>query len=97
MNSNSISANILLAIIKFDIAKQLDPYKNYTNSFTIFLKQTLEPDKRQHIEQELFKIEAEQKDFPIAIIYKFSSEDFARNNAVLQTAHSIFKRYKLKF
>ncbi|CAG8730892.1 14912_t:CDS:2, partial [Rhizophagus irregularis] len=36
----------------------------------IFLKQTLEPDKRQHIEQELFKIEAEQKDFPIAIIYE---------------------------
>ncbi|CAB4421528.1 unnamed protein product [Rhizophagus irregularis] len=132
----------------------------YLATLAIFLRQTLEPDKRQHAEQELFKAEAEQKDFPIAVMQrnwvqeensnltpeirmaikeslvdilisvpsniqlqlseavsliaendfpdqwphlisqltsKFSSGDFARNNAVLQTAHSIFKRYKSEF
>ncbi|RGB41994.1 exportin-2-like protein [Rhizophagus diaphanus] len=158
--------------------------EQYLATLAIFLGQTLEPDKRQHAEQELFKAEAEQKDFPIAVMQlvtresteqsvrfsasllfknyirrnwvqeensnltpeirmaikeslvdilisvpsniqlqlseavsliaendfpdqwphlisqltsKFSSGDFARNNAVLQTAHSIFKRYKSEF
>ncbi|PKY49498.1 hypothetical protein RhiirA4_527929, partial [Rhizophagus irregularis] len=45
-----------------------------------------------------------ENDFPnqwshliLQLTSKFSLKDFARNNAVLQTAHSIFKRYKSEF
>ncbi|GES89790.1 importin-alpha export receptor [Rhizophagus clarus] len=158
--------------------------EQYLATLAIFLEQTLDPSTSKHAEQELFKAEAEQKDFPIAVMQlvtrestkqsvrfaasllfknyirrnwvheddskltpeirtaikeslvdilvsvpsniqlqlsesvtliaendfpeqwpnlitqltsKFSSGDFARNNAVLQTAHSIFKKYKSEF
>ncbi|CAI2184350.1 8284_t:CDS:10 [Funneliformis geosporum] len=156
----------------------------YLVTLATFLKQTLDPNTSQQAERELFKAEAEQKDFPIAVMQlvtrentdqsvrfaasllfknyirrnwaqedeikltpeirtvikeslvdilisvpsniqiqlseavtliaendfpkqwptlitqltsKFSPEDFVRNNSVLQTAHSIFKRYKSEF
>ncbi|CAG8634271.1 1770_t:CDS:10 [Funneliformis caledonium] len=156
----------------------------YLLTLATFLKQTLDPNTSQQAEKELFKAEAEQKDFPIAVMQlvtrenteqsvrfaasllfknyirrnwaqedeikltseirtvikeslvdilisvpsniqiqlseavtliaendfpkqwptlitqltsKFSPEDFVRNNSVLQTAHSIFKRYKSEF
>ncbi|RIA85430.1 exportin-2-like protein [Glomus cerebriforme] len=156
----------------------------YLANLAILLKQTLDSNTRQNAEKELFKAEAEQNDFPIAVMQlvtrenteqsvrfaasllfknyirrnwvqeddskitpeirtvikeslvdilisvpsniqlqlsesvtliaendfpeqwpdlikqltnKFSPEDFTKNNAVLQTAHSIFKRYKSEF
>ncbi|CAG8606090.1 18357_t:CDS:10 [Acaulospora morrowiae] len=63
----------------------------YLVTLATFLRQTLDPATRQQAERELFTAEAEQQDFPIAILQLITKDDI--DPSVRFAASLVFKNY----